>query len=114
MDPFVRLYGELGFDEDRPSRLYLGYSDGAPVATSMVMRVGNTASIWWVTVLPEAKEQGLGVLMTVKPLLMAKEQGWRLATLFSSSNGYQLYKSLGFQEYTTLSYYVWLNKAPSK
>ena len=74
VDPFVRLYGELGFDEGRPSRLYLGYIDGDPVATSMVMRVGDTASIWWVTVLPEARQQGLGVLMTVNPLMMAREQ----------------------------------------
>ncbi len=112
VDPFVRLYRELGFDEDRPSRLYLGYTDGDPVATSMVIRVGDTASVWWVTVLPEARQQGLGVLMTVNPLMVAREQGCHLASLFSSSNGYQLYKSLGFQEYTNLSYYVWLNKAP--
>jgi len=112
VEPFVRLYREIGFDEDRPSRLYLGYVDGDPVATSMVMRVGGTASVWWVTALPEAGQQSLGNLMTVKPLMMAREQGCRLATLFSSSNGFPLYQSLGFREYTKLSYYVWLNKEP--
>ena len=114
VEPFVKLYGEIGFDEDRPDRLYLGFLDGDPVTTSMVMRVGDTASVWWVTVLPEAQQRGLGLLMTLKPLMIAQERGCRLATLFSSSAGYPQYKRLGFREHTKLSYYVWLNQDPPR
>lgn len=112
VEPFVKLYGEIGFDDGRPDRLYLGCLDGDPMATSMVMRVGETASVWWVAVLSEVRQQGLGVLMTLEPLLMEKERGCRLAALFSSSVGFPLYQRLGFHEQTKLSYYVWLNEAP--
>ena len=57
VEPFVRIYGEIGFDAVRPDRLYLGCIDGEPVATSMVMRVGRMASVWWVGIAQHTRNQ---------------------------------------------------------
>jgi ribosomal protein S18 acetylase RimI-like enzyme len=111
-EPFIKLYTEIGFSEDRPDRMYLGYLEGKPVATSMTYCEGDTAGVWWVAVLPEARRRGIGTVMTVKPLLEARSQGLRYGILISSQMGYSSYRRLGFQEYTKLRYWLHGSESP--
>ena len=111
-EPFIRLYADIGFNPERPDLLYLGYLNGKPVATSMLLLEGSTAGIWWVAVLPEARRRGIGTVMTIKPLMEARSRGIRHTVLISSKMGLSLYRRLGFREYTKLSYYVWESEDP--
>jgi ribosomal protein S18 acetylase RimI-like enzyme len=43
-----------------PWRMFVGYLDGAPVATNMLFNSGRVASIYAVATLPAARGQGIG------------------------------------------------------
>lgn len=89
------------------SRYYVGWLNGKPVATSLLFFHNGVAGIYHVATLPEHRGQGIGTAMTSLPLREALEQGYRLGVLESSQMGFSLYQRLGFQQYCTLSAYVW-------
>lgn len=89
------LWLQLGFD--LPIRNYLGYLNGEPVSTSCLFLGGGAAGIYSVATLPEARGRGIGAALTVKPLLDAREMGFRIGVLQSSEMGFNVYKRLGFR-----------------
>ena len=89
------LWMQLGLDF--PIRNYLGYLNGKPVSTSTVFYGGGAAGIYCVATLPEARGKGIGAAVTVKPLLDARETGYRVGVLQSSEMGFSVYKKLGFK-----------------
>jgi len=106
---FVNGYGlppnweSLTFDSwmqlglDLPLRNYLGYLNGKPVSTSTIFYGGGVAGIYCVATLPEARGKGIGAALTLKPLLDAREMGYRIGVLQSSEMGFNVYKKLGFR-----------------
>lgn len=74
----------------------LGRLEGRAVATSRLSLVGGTAGIYAVVTLAEARGRGIGHAMTVAALRMAREHGYRIATLQSSEMGHGIYRRLGF------------------
>jgi ribosomal protein S18 acetylase RimI-like enzyme len=94
--------------ERSPWRLYLGFLDGRPVATSFLFMGAGTAGIYGVGVLPEARRLGLGAAVTLHPLLEARREGYRFGVLFSSRAGYKVYQRLGFRDVANpIGVYVW-------
>jgi len=91
----VDLWLKLGLD--LPIRNYLGYLNGKPVSTSTVFQGGGCAGIYCVATLPEARGKGIGTALTLKPLLDAREMGYRVGVLQSSDMGFNVYKKLGFR-----------------
>src|SRR6185503_10854255 len=89
------LWMQLGLD--LPIRNYLGYLNGGPVATSTVFYGGGVAGIYCVATLPEARGKGIGAAITLKPLLDAREMGYRVGVLQSSEMGFNIYQRLGFR-----------------
>ena len=87
---------------------FLGYLDGEPVSTSVIFLSGGVAGLWWVTTMPEARGKGIGTAMTVQPLLMAREKGYRMATLQATDMGRPLYTKLGFQTPQQKTPYIWM------
>jgi ribosomal protein S18 acetylase RimI-like enzyme len=57
--------------------------------------------------IPEAQRQGIGSLMTAVPLREARSMGYRIGVLQSTKMGLNVYRRLGFQEYCTISIYLW-------
>ena len=91
---------------------YIGFLDGTPVATSAMVLDSGVAGIYAVATIPEARRKGIGEIMTVIPLLEARQMGYRVGILQASSMGYPIYKRIGFQDVCKFQIYV-QSKKPS-
>lgn len=109
-ETFSRAWGNvfscLGLSEDLPMQHYVGTLNGEPVATSSVFYGAGVAGIYFVATLPSARNKGIGSLMTLTPLLDAREKGYRIAILQASEMGSSIYRKLGFQGYGTFAFYT--------
>jgi ribosomal protein S18 acetylase RimI-like enzyme len=101
-----KIHLQLGYRGNLPWKYYLGYLNDKPVATVMLFLAKGVAAIHYVVTLPEARNQGIGTAMTTFALKEAKRAGYRIAILTASDEGINIYKRLGFQEYCTISKYV--------
>ena len=102
---FIGFYAGLGFD--LPLRIYIGFINGKPVATSCLFLSAGVAGIYCVGTIPEARGQGIGTAITCAPLLDALEEGYRFAILHPSPMGNNMYRRIGFREYRKISAYIW-------
>ena len=91
-------------------KLYLGYLDGKPVATSRLHIGGGAAGLYWVTVIPEARGKGIGTQMSLQPLQDGLDAGYQLGVLDSTEMGYTIYKKIGFKDYYKQPVYIWMPK----
>lgn len=84
--------------ENAPWQLYVGYFEDKPVSTSILFKGAGVAGIYGVGTLPKWRGHGFGAAITMKPLLDARQQGYRFAVLFATRLGYPMYQRLGFRE----------------
>lgn len=110
-DAYLDMFVRTGLGEELPWRWYLGLLEGEPVATSMLALSAGVAGIYYVATLPEARGRGIGTAMSLRPLLDAREMGYRAGILRSSEMGVGVYRRLGFQEYCKIGRYVWTGEA---
>jgi hypothetical protein len=94
---------------DTRFQTYLALLDGKPVATSQLFVSEGVAGIYNVSCIPDARGQGIGSVITLAPLLEARQMGYRIGILQASKDGYNDYRRLGFQDYGKLSVYLWKN-----
>jgi GNAT superfamily N-acetyltransferase len=104
---FAELELSIGILPDGSRHRYLGFKDGVPVATSVMVLAAGVVGIFAVATLSEARRQGLGTAVTLAPLLDAREMGYRVGTLQASEMGFSVYRRLGFQQVCKLGNYVW-------
>jgi hypothetical protein len=102
------LFADLVFE--LPLRNYLAILNGQPVGTAQLFLGAGVAGIYNVTCLPEVRGRGVGAAITLAPLLAARNLGFRISILQASHLGYKVYRRLGFQEFSKLSYYRWENE----
>jgi len=93
------------------TQTYIGWLDGKPVATSLLQLGGGVAGIFSVTTIPEARRKGIGAQVTLYPLLQARDRGYKVGVIESSEMGFDVYQSLGFNEYCRICSYVWRSNA---
>lgn len=113
-DAYLDMFVGTGLGVELPWRWYLGLLEGEPVATSMLALSAGVAGIYYVATLPEARGRGIGTAMSLRPLLDAREMGYRAGILRSSEMGVGVYRRLGFQEYCKIGRYVWTREADGK
>ncbi len=91
-----------------PWRLFVGRLDGRPVATNMLFNGAGVASVYAVATVPAARGQGIGAAITLAPLLLAREEGYRHAVLFSTEMGVGVYERIGFRDTgARINRYLW-------
>lgn len=100
--PYAAIYADaytaFGFEPDSPFLHYVGYLHDEPVTSSTLLLADGVAGIYDVSTVRSARRQGLGAAITLAPLLEAHTRGYRYAILQSSQEGYNVYRSLGFEE----------------
>jgi GNAT superfamily N-acetyltransferase len=91
-----------------PWRMFLGRLGGEPVATNMLFTGGGVASVYAVATVGAARNKGIGAAITLKPLLIARDLGYRYAVLFATEAGHSVYRRLGFRDCgVTVNRYFW-------
>lgn len=84
---------------------FVGYLDGAPVATTSLLLCGDLAGVYHVVTLPAARGRGVGRAITVAALEHAKKLGATHAALQASEMGFSVYRAIGFVPYCDLTLY---------
>lgn len=93
-----------------PWRMFVGTLAGQPVATNMLFNAAGVASVYGVGVVPAARGRGIGGAITLKPLLEARDEGYRYGVLFSTEMGQSVYERIGFRATgTRINRYLWRN-----
>ena len=84
--------------DDDPIEYYVGYVDGKPVVRGLACYYGQVAGLYWLSTTPDERKKGYGAAMQEYRLKRAKDLGYSIAVLQASSEGYSLYKKLGYKE----------------
>ncbi len=90
---------------DSKCKFYLAFLNGEPVATSMLLLSKKIASIDMVATLKEHRGMGIGTVMTLIPLLYARDNGYKIGVLQASAAGEPVYRKIGFEEYCRFNVY---------
>ena len=79
------------------AEFYVGYIDGAPVASSALIATDAVAGVWNVGCLPSHRRRGLGEAMTWHAVCRGVETGCDIANLQASEMGQPIYERMGFR-----------------
>lgn len=105
---YLDICASLGFGQHLPWHHYVARLKGEPIACSSVFLSAGVAGIYNVATVPHARGQGIGAALTLVPLHEARDMGYRIGILHSSSMGFNVYRRIGFEEYCKLRTYVWV------
>jgi len=110
-DGWVQSAHEFGIGKT-PWRMVLGRLNGEPVATNIVMNGAGVVGVYGIAVTPSARGKGIGVAITLRPMLDARYQdGYSYAVLFSTDMGTSVYQRIGFRVADVrINRYLWRNQ----
>jgi GNAT superfamily N-acetyltransferase len=81
---------------------YLGYMDGRPVATSLLLETDGVAGVHLVSTVPAYRRRGIGAALTAR----CAEDGWAhgcvVSALQSSALGFPVYERIGYRHVTDI------------
>lgn len=93
---FYQSAAPLLLQDQCPMKLFVGYLDDEPVASSELFLSGRTAGLYSVSTRREYRERGIGSTLTWTALDDARRRGIPTAVLESSGQGRGMYTRLGF------------------
>ncbi len=104
----TRTAVETGFLEPigLPTR-WLGTVDGRPVTTTRLHAAAGVAGIYTVITAEDARRRGYGDAITRHVLHVARDHGFRIATLQASAIGRGVYERIGFRTLRTYRLHEW-------
>jgi hypothetical protein len=77
--------------------VYVGYAEGAPVASGLGWRSGRAIGVYAIATVPAARRLGYGAAMTSRVVMDGLAAGCDLAVLQASVVGRPIYERLGFR-----------------
>lgn len=78
------------------AELFVGYADGRPAATSMLIRTGDIGGIYWVATLKKYRRHGFAAAMTLHAVLAGRDKGCTVASVQASKVGRPVFEKIGF------------------
>lgn len=78
------------------TEMFVGYADNQPACTSMLIKTGPVAGIYWVATLDRFRNHGFGKAITVGSLVAGRNRGCTFASLQASVLGEPVYRRIGF------------------
>jgi len=78
---------------------YLGIYKGKAISCASLFLAAGTAGIYYIGVLPGMRRKGIGKVMTIHCLKMARKMGFSISVLRASHLGEGVYRQLGFKDY---------------
>jgi hypothetical protein len=78
------------------AELYVGYAENQPACTSMLIKTGPVAGIYWVATLERLRNRGFGKAITVASLVAGRNRQCTFASLQASVMGKPVYRKIGF------------------
>lgn len=94
------LLQAAGYGKASKYRHFIARSEGEPVACSSIYLDGRVAGLSNVGTMPEYRRRGLGRAIVLTAFNEARSAGYRVGVLYSSEMGYEMYKQMGFREYS--------------
>jgi len=86
---------------------WVGYQDGAPIATAATVVAADAIGVYSVATLPEHRRRGVGEAIMRYAVDQAKRtSGLERTILQSTEAGYSLYREMGYQKVTSFTVYV--------
>lgn len=76
--------------------MFVGYFADKPVCTSMLIKTGLVAGIYWVSTLAEYRNRGFGQAITERSVAAGRYKGCEFACLQASKMGKPVYAKIGF------------------
>jgi predicted acetyltransferase len=76
--------------------MFVGYAGSQPASTSMLIKTGPIAGIYWVATLDQFRNHGFGKEITAQSLVAEKERGCTFAGLQAYVKGKTVYEKTGF------------------
>ena len=99
---------------DRPECVvYVGYADGAPVASGLGWRSGRTIGVYSITTIESARRRGYGAAMTARVVADGVTAGCDVAALQASDLGRPIYERLGFRTVVRYAAYAEPKRQPA-
>jgi hypothetical protein len=92
-----KLFISLGLTGEPRLRHYLALLDGQPVGTSSAFYGSESVGLYHVEVISEARRQGIGIAITLAPLIEAREAGYQIAVLGPTPEAQSMYARIGFE-----------------
>jgi len=77
----------------------IAYCDDEPVSMALTIHANDSAGVYWVGTVPNARGKGLGELCTRLATNAGFARGAGVVTLQASADGAPLYRRMGFREY---------------
>ena len=93
----ARAYRRIGFDDPSWAH-HLARIDGQPVGTASTYRDGLSAGLYFLATVPAKRGQGVASALAHKALGAALVDRYEVGVLGASSQGFGLYRRLGFEE----------------
>lgn len=95
----------LSTQKNESIKFYIGYYQDQPCATSMIILRDNLCDIHWVGTLPTFRNKGVGLAVTLQPLMQLKTTVEN-AILYASEMGKPIYEKMGFKEICKVNVYT--------
>lgn len=105
-EAWASLYRAPIDERARPWRHVLVRRDGRAVACASLFTAGGYAFVTNVGTVPEARGHGSGTSATLAVLAMARDLGYRQASLAASEMGRSIYARIGFREDARLERWI--------